>query len=702
MNGVNEMQLIIAEKPSVARAIADVLNAKEQHEGYLQGNDCLVSWCVGHLVELAMPEAYDHKYEKWRYEDLPIFPEKWQFNVSDSTRTQFSILKKLMHDSRVTEVVCATDAGREGELIFRLAYMKAECKLPIKRLWISSMEASAIRDGFANLKDGKEYDDLYKAALCRACADWLVGMNATRLYSLLYGQTLHVGRVMTPTLAMIVDREESIQTFRPEQFFTVQLDTGAGYIAQSERFRDRASAEKLCAVCDQTAAVIQQIDRKSRSEQPPKLYDLTSLQRDANKLLGFTAQQTLDYTQSLYEHQLVTYPRTDSNYLTHDMEDTLPELVQNVAGCLPFAGGLDLPVLPKQMINDKKVSDHHAIIPTGTMVKKPAALSQLTTGEKDILNLICVRLLCAAGNPCLYDETTVTLNCAGHLFTAKGKHIQQMGWKAVWYAFRGSLGGKVADNEKAEPEMPGDLIEGTQFSSVKASVHEGKTTPPAHFTEGTVLTAMENAGEADMREDAERKGIGTPATRAATLEKLISTGLVERKGSGKTKNLVPTEKGAALTAILPDQLMSPQMTADWEQRLKRIEQGQDDAKTFIRDIEEMLTALIENASRIPNAEDFFPSGKKKLGSCPNCGAPVTEQPKGFFCENRVCRFALWKDNAFLKAGGKKLTADMVQEILQNGSVRVNGLKSQKGKTYSAMILLEQDDNNKPRLRAVFN
>ena len=696
------MQLIIAEKPSVARAIADVLNAKEQHDGYLQGNDCLVSWCVGHLVELAMPEAYDRKYEKWRYEDLPIFPEKWQFNVSAATRTQFGILKRLMHDSRVTEVVCATDAGREGELIFRLAYMKAECKLPVKRLWISSMEAGAIRDGFDHLKDGKEYDDLYRAALCRACADWLVGMNATRLYSLLYGQTLHVGRVMTPTLAMIVDREESIQSFHPEQFFTVQLDTGIGCTAQSERFKERNAAEKLCAVCDRTAAVIQQIERKSRSEQPPKLYDLTSLQRDANKLLGFTAQQTLDYTQSLYEHQLVTYPRTDSNYLTHDMEDSIPGLVQEVAEFLPFANGLDIPVRQEQMINDKKVSDHHAIIPTETMIRKPAALGDLTTGEKDILNLICVRLLCAAGKPFLYDETTVTLNCAGHLFTAKGRHIHQMGWKAVWYSFRGSLGGKVADNEKDEPEIPADLTEGAQIPSVIASVHEGKTTPPAHFTEGTVLTAMENAGVESMPEDAERKGIGTPATRAATLEKLISTGLVERKGSGKTKNLVPTAKGAALTAILPDQLMSPQMTADWEQRLKLIEHGQEDAESFVRDIESMLSVLIDNAHRIPDVDEFFPSDKKKLGTCPNCGAPVTEQSKGFFCENRVCRFALWKDNAFLKAGGKKLTADMVQEILQNGSVRVNGLKSRNGKTYSAMILLEQDDNNKPRLRAVFN
>ena len=700
MNGVKKLQLIIAEKPSVARSIADVLGASDRHEGFLQGRNHIVTWCVGHLVELAMPEAYDRKYEKWRYEDLPIFPEEWQFIVSEGTRKQFNVLKALMHDSKVTEVVCATDAGREGELIFRLAYQKAECKLPVKRLWISSMEPDAIRDGFAHLKDGKEYDDLYKAALCRACADWLVGMNATRLYSLLYGQTLHVGRVMTPTLAMIVDREESIQTFHPEQFFTVQLD--AGFIAQSERFKDRETAEKLCSLCDRTAAIIQQIDRKSRSEQPPKLYDLTSLQRDANKLLGFTAQQTLDYTQSLYEHQLVTYPRTDSNYLTHDMENAIPGLVQKVADSLPFAKGLEIPVQSAQMINDKKVSDHHAIIPTATMTKNPAVLTQLTTGERDILNLICVRLLCAAGKPFLYDETTVTLNCAGHIFTAKGKHIHQMGWKAQWYTFRGSLGGRTADDEKAEPEMPADLVEGAEISSVKASVHEGKTAPPAHFTEGTVLTAMENAGSEDMPEDAERKGIGTPATRAATLEKLIGTGLVERKGSGKTKSLVPTDKGSALAAVLPEQLMSPQMTADWEQRLKRIEQGQDDPGDFITDIESMLTSLIETANRIPNAEEIFPSDKKVLGTCPECGAPVTENSKGFFCGNRVCGFALWKNNAFLKSGGKTLTADMVQDILQNGYTVAKGLKSRNGKTYSAMLMLEQDDNNKPRLRAVFN
>ena len=478
------MELIITEKPSVARAIAEVVGATERQNGYLQGKGFLVSWCVGHLVELALPEVYDARYACWRYTDLPIIPEKWQYTVTDETQKQFDILKALMNDPRVTGIICATDAGREGELIFRLVYQTAQCRKSVRRLWISSMEESAIREGFRAMKPMSAYDNLYQAALCRAQADWLIGMNATRLYSLLYGPTLHIGRVMSPTLAMLSQREKAIAEFRPETYYKVALDTGREICAVSERFDDLNEARRLMDVCNHSPAVVRTVEHTQRKENPPALYDLTSLQRDANKLYGFTAQQTLDYAQGLYEKKLLTYPRTDSRYLTHDMEAGLPELASRVCGALPFADGLEPAIHVETVINDAKVTDHHALIPTATMPGQEAAVKALTTGEHDLLFLVCARLLCALDDPCVYEETILHIECAGHDFTAKGKRVVQMGWKRIWYAFRGSIGAGSDEKDEDNPlTIPEEMTEGFEFPFPKAAIREGKTTPPAHHTD---------------------------------------------------------------------------------------------------------------------------------------------------------------------------------------------------------------------------
>ena len=696
------MYLIVTEKPSVGRAIADALGARERHEGYLQGRNCIVSWCIGHLVELALPASYDPAFARWKYDDLPILPEEWQFTVSEDTKAQFEILKKLMHDERMTEVICATDAGREGELIFRLVYDKAGCKLPVRRLWISSMEESAIREGFRNLKDGKDFDNLYQAALCRAKADWMVGMNATRLYSLLYGPTLHVGRVMTPTMAMIAGREADIRAFQSEPFFMVKLRV-PGLEAQSERFKTREEAQQLKERCDRDSVVVTKIDKRSHAERAPLLYDLTTLQRDANRYLGFTAQQTLEYAQNLYEKRLLTYPRTDSRFLTHDMKETLPELVNQIGKALPFANGFSFAVHADTVINDAKVTDHHAIIPTRSLPDMNAVVASLSTGERDLLYLVCTRLLCAVSDPCLYDETVVTLRCGSHDFSAKGKQVRQIGWRAIWYTFRGSLLSRIAEAETESTAIPDGITEGLEMPFPGTEVCEGKTTPPARYSENTILHDMETAGVKDMPEDAERKGIGTPATRAAILEKLIETGLIERKGDRKQKVLVPTQMGMALASVLPEDLLSPKLTADWENRLKRIEHGEESPEQFLRDIEGMLEKLVKNVHRAEQAEELFPPLREKIGTCPHCGAAVTEREPGFMCENRTCGFALWKNHGFLKNASKKLTAGDVRELLTNGFVHMDGLRSPKTrKAYSATVFLEYGENGKPVLRPSFD
>ena len=692
------MKLVIAEKPSVAQSLAAVIGATVRKDGYLEGNGWRVSWCVGHLAGLADADSYDPKYAKWRYDDLPILPEHWQMVVGKDKKKQFDILKKLMNAPDVTEVVNACDAGREGELIFRSVYELADCQKPMKRLWISSMEDSAIREGFANLRPGADYDGLRDAALCRAKADWLVGINATRLFSVLYHRTLNIGRVMSPTLALIVQREAEIDTFKPVPFYTVALEL-PGLTVSGERMADKAAAEQLKEACQGANVTIKKVERKEKSEKPPALYDLTTLQRDANRLLGFTAQQTLDYLQSLYEKKLCTYPRTDSRYLTGDMADSLPVLVNLVANAMPFRKGIAITCDPQTVINDKKVTDHHAVIPTRNL--KDADLSALPAGEKAVLELVALRLLCAVAQPHIYSETVVIAACAGGEFTAKGKTVKHPGWKALEDAYRAKMKDAEPKKDGAEKALP-ELTEGQTLSVSAAIVKEGKSSPPQHFTEDTLLAAMENAGKEDMPDDAERKGIGTPATRSGIIEKLVSSGFVERRKSKKITNLLPTSTGTALITVLPEQLQSPQLTAEWEHRLKEIERGEIAPDSFMDGIAAMLNELVQTYKPIPGAEVLFPSGREVVGKCPRCGAEVTESQKGFFCENRSCAFVLWKNSRFFAAKKKALTKSLAAALLKNGRAPLKGCYSEKtGKTYDAVVLLE-DDGQRTGYKLVFD
>ena len=692
------MQLVIAEKPNVAQSIAAVLGANKKESGYLIGAGYIVSWCVGHLVELGMPHLYDERYSKWQWDDLPILPETWQYMICDATRKQFNILRSLMNDARVDVIVCATDAGREGELIFRLVYHQCGCTKPIKRLWISSLEESAIRSGFLALRDGHDFDRLYQAALCRAQADWLVGINATRLFSLMYGTTLNVGRVMSPTLALIVSREAAIMGFQAEPFYSVQIS--CGFLAHTERMADKAEAERIQQLCNLQTAVVQSIETKQKSEKPPKLYDLTTLQRDANRLFGYSAQQTLDYAQSLYEKKLLSYPRTDSRHLTSEMEQMVTQLAPAVATVFPYTAGLNLPVNTAQVIDDTKVSDHHAIIPTQSMVY--GNLASLSIGEADILQLVCVRLLCAVGKLHTWEETAVKLTCKGIPFTAKGKTVKQMGWRIPETTYQGSIGGRI-NKELTEREygIP-ELKKGQELGPVVATLKEGKTTPPKHYTEDSLLAAMESAGAQDAPEDAERKGLGTPATRAGVLEKLISTGFVVRKGDKRTKHLMPTPKGVALITILPEQLQSPLLTAEWEQRLKRIEHGEESPDAFMQDIRTMLADLKTTAKPIKGAATLFPTPKESVGACPHCSRPVAESDKGFFCTNQGCRFAIWKDNKFLTGQQISVNRQLLLPLLKDNRVKLHNLRSKRtGKPYSATLVIACQDDGSPRFQFEF-
>ena len=683
--------LVVAEKPSVGAAYAKVLGATNRQDGYWEGNGYLVSWCVGHLVELAPPNVYDAKYVKWSIADLPILPEKWQYLVSTSTKKQFGILQKVMNRPDVDSIVCATDAGREGELIFRLVYQQAGCKKPFSRLWLSSMEENAIREGFAHLKPSTEYDALYNAALCRERADWMVGINASRLFSRLYGQPLAVGRVMTPVLAMTVVREAAIAAFVPEKFYTVALTLADGGSASSKRFAQKMDAERLLSKCRKEERVtVQKMKRKEKSESPPQLYDLTALQRDANRLLGFTAQQTLDYAQSLYEKRLITYPRTDSRFLTEDMAASIPGLVTDTGKV--FAVEKTLPIHVRQVINGSKVTDHHALLPTKSMAN--ADLAALPVGERNVLRLIAARLLCAVGEPHRYAETTLTTECAGEEFTAKGKVVLSEGWKAMERKMLGELLGK----QKEQATLP-DVQEQSQCSIVVAELKEGQTTPPKHFTEDTLLHAMETASADSMPEGVERQGIGTPATRAATIEKLVQKGFLERKGNKKTKVLLPTDKGKALVAVMPEEIQSPEMTADWETKLLRIEHSEMEPKTFMTEIKEMISSLVTTTEAAKGANALMKS--KIIGVCPNCGKPVVEREKGWFCENRECRFVLWKDNAFFKRLGKRLDAHVADKLLRDGRVRLKDCKSAKGKTYNAIVLLSCETDGRSKFSLEF-
>ena len=676
-------KLVVTEKPSVAQSIAKVLGCNVRKDGYLEGGSYLVSWCVGHLVELAEPENYDEKYQIWKKEDLPIIPETWEYQVSVATKKQFQILKDLMKRDDVELVINACDAGREGELIFRLVYEKAGCKKRMKRLWISSLEDEAIKKGFDSLLDGVNYDLLYEAALCRERADWIVGINATRFFSTSYGQTLNVGRVMTPTLALTVLREAEIRAFKVEDIYTVQLGTNSGTLA-SRKFKDIEEAQKLLQACLLKGELtITKAEKKQKKETAPALYDLTNLQREANKKLGFTAQQTLDYTQSLYEKKLVSYPRTDSRYLTEDMAESLPNLIEKtktVFGLNPT------PMLKiEQVINGKKVTDHHAIIPT--VVAADTNLDELPAGEREVLKLIATRLLEAVSSPCLLLEATLEAEHEGEKFSAKGKQILDPGWRAV-----------RNEEEKEEKEkdfnlhLTGYEKEGEPLRIDVGNIKGGKTTPPKSYTEDTLLSAMERAGAEETPDEAERKGLGTPATRAGIIEKLVRIGFLERKGDKKTKYLVPTHKGEALITVIPEYIQSASMTAEWEQKLLEVEKNTYDSEKFMEEIEEMIKHLIETYEIIPDAEVLMHPSYAPIGKCPHCGGDIVEKSKGFFCSNKECKFALWKDNRYFDAIGKKMNRQIAEQLLRGGRANLKKCKSQRsGKTFDATLLLTTDD-----------
>ena len=667
------MKLVLAEKPSVAMSLSKVTGANQRGDGYMEGNGYLVSWCVGHLVELSQPEAYDEKYAKWRYDDLPILPEHWQYQVSVSTKKQFGILKKLMQRKDVESLICATDAGREGELIFRLVYHQCGCKKPVERLWISSMEDSAIREGFQKLRPGTEYDALYEAALCRERADWIVGINATRLFSCLYGQTLNVGRVMTPTLAMVVMRDAAIRAFKPEPFYSAELKF-RDFQAGGERMKAKADAEKLVAECCQAgSAIITKVEQKEKSEKPPALFDLTSLQREANRQLGFTAQQTLDYTQALYEKKLVTYPRTDSRYLTDDMAPLVPELVSVIQQSFQIQADVPAPVNAAQVINSKKVTDHHAIIPTKTAASYD--ISSLPSGEQAILTMLAVRLICAVGTPCLYAETVVEAECAGQKFRTKGKTATDIGWRR--YAGKPS---EEAEKNAGASELP-ELSEGMTLELARVDLKEGKTSPPKRFTEDLLLSAMESASSDEFPAGVERKGIGTPATRAAIIEKLVQKGFIERRGDKKTKYLCSTDKGNALVTVVPEQIQSPSMTADWEEKLLKIEHGEYDSDAFMGEISSMVSGLVKTYEAVKGADVLMQPERKVIGSCPACGSDVCETAKGWFCRDKNCKFALWKENRFFQTLGKQMTEELAKQLVNQGKARLTHCYSRKSNRY---------------------
>lgn len=663
------IRLVIAEKPSVAKAIAKVIGASNYEDGYITGGGFAVSWCFGHLAELAQPESYNESYAKWKYEDLPILPDIWQYSVSEDKNKQLETITALMNRDDITEVINACDAGREGELIFRTVYNLSKCNKPIKRLWISSMEDSAVKEGFDNLKPGTDFDNLYMAALARSKADWLVGINATRLFSVLYHRTLNVGRVVSPTLTMLVQREAEISAFVSEPYYKAVLDFGE-FKAESEKISDKKSADALAQFCKNEKAYVKTVEKKEKSEKPPMLYDLTTLQRDANRILGYTAQQTLDYLQSLYEKKLCTYPRTDSKFLTDDMTKTADDIVKISANII----GLELPkqITVANVCNSKKVSDHHAVILTKSV--KDTELASVPAGEREILKLIAKRIVCAVSEPYSYIETTITLVCGDAEFTAKGKTVTNWGFKAY---------------DKAEENSLPELSEGQTLENKDVSVSEGKTTPPKHYMEDTILSAMENVK--DIPDEAERKGLGTPATRAGIIEKLVSVGFVTRQKGKKNTNLIPTGIGTSLITVLPEELQSPLLTAEWEEQLLQIEKGELSPNKFLADIETMVKSIVADYKVIDGAEVLFPSGRCVVGKCPRCGSDVTESKKGYFCEKNSCRFALWRDNRFLTGKKINLTSKMAEKLLKDGKAYVSGIYSEKtGKKYDAFIVL--DDN----------
>ena len=672
------MELVIAEKPSVAQSIAAVLGATQRKDGYLEGNDYLVSWCVGHLVELAQPESYEEAWKKWSYDNLPIIPQEWQREVKSDTKVQYQILKKLMHDDRVDAVVCATDAGREGELIFRLTYNMAGCRKPMKRLWISSMEESAIRDGFHNLRPGSDYDNLYHSALCRQEADWLVGINGTRLFTVLYGgKALKVGRVQTPTLAMLVDRESKIMNFKKEAYYMAHIMEN-GLDAVSEHISDKTEAERIAGACENGQALVTSVVKEEKWVAPPKLYDLTTLQRDANRLFGFTAKQTLEYTQSLYEKKLVTYPRTDSQYLSDDMEGTAKNVIEAIFNSLLFEQNIMFNPDIKRILNSKKVTDHHAIIPTMEIIKQD--LKAIPESEMKILSLCANRLLCATGEKHIYNSTKAVITCNNTVFKVSGKEVWKNGWKEFEDFFKNSY--KTAEDKsdaEEEKKLP-ELREGMMIAVEQTKVSEHFTQPPKHYTEDSLLSAMERAGAEDMGDEVERKGLGTPATRADIIEKLVKDGFVKRE----KKQMIPTEDGMKLITILPDIVKSPKLTADWENELTLVSKGDVAAEQFMSEIETMVSDLVKTYHSVSDEQKaMFGAGKRTqevLGKCPKCGADVVKGKFGAYCTGK-CGMNVGK------ALGVTLSDSQVKSLLQGKKILVKGLKGKKG-SYDAYLIPE--------------
>ena len=688
--------LVIAEKPSVAQSYAKNLSAYKREDGYLEGESCIVSWCLGHLAEYAQPEEYDSKYEKWQFDDLPILPEAWKLKVFKDKKKQFDVLKGLMNRSDVEYLVNGCDAGREGELIFQRVYDLAGCRKPVKRLWISSMEDAAIQKSFQTMKSGEEYKNLCMAAVCRAQADWLIGMNGTRAYTTRYFKRLVVGRVQTPTLAMLAERQERIEHFQKEAFYKVALIDGKLTVV-SENIANEEAADLLAALCNGSTAVVTQMKKERKKSFPPKLYDLTSLQREANRYFGYTAKHTLDMLQELYEEKLVTYPRTDSQFVTEDMKDSVEELVEKMPVLLPFVDYGQLGNGVKRVINNAKVSDHHAILPTKEAVEK--GITDLPADKKNLMMLICQQLVQATGEEYLYEQTDITVKCQEHDFKARGKIPVQMGFKEVEKAFKQLyVKAEPVEGKEKETSIPAGYEEGMRLFPVKAEKTTHYTSPPKPFNEETLLAAMETAGNKEFDSETEKKGLGTPATRASIIEKLVSSGYAQRKG----KQILPSTEGKELVKVMPEYLKSAVMTAEWENQLLMMEKGQITDTQFMEEITSLVRKILEVCREIPEEERRrFQTAREVIGKCPVCGCDVFEGKQNFYCSNRQCDFALWKENRFLGSMEKNLDKKMARELLDKACTHVKGLYSKKkDMKFDADLLLTLEDG-KPRFHLEF-
>ena len=688
--------LVIAEKPSVAQSYAKNLSAYKREDGYLEGESCIVSWCLGHLAEYAQPEEYDPKYEKWQFDDLPILPETWKLKVSKDKKKQFEVIKTLMNRSDVEYLVNGCDAGREGELIFQRVYDLAGCRKPVKRLWISSMEDAAIQKGFQTMKSEEEYKNLCMAAVCRAQADWLIGMNGTRAYTTRYFKRLVVGRVQTPTLAMLAERQERIEHFQKEAFYKVALTDGKLTVV-SENIANEEAADLLAALCNGSTAVVTQMKKERKKSFPPKLYDLTSLQREANRYFGYTAKRTLDMLQELYEEKLITYPRTDSQFVTEDMKDSVEELVEKMPVLLSFVDYGQLGHGIKRVINNAKVSDHHAILPTKEAVEK--GIADLPADKKNLMMLICQQLVQATGEEYLYEQTDITVKCQEHDFKSRGKIPVQMGFKEVEKAFKQlCVKAEPVEEKEKETSIPAGYEEGMRIFPVKAEKTTHYTSPPKPFNEDTLLAAMETAGNKEFDSETEKKGLGTPATRASIIEKLVSSGYAQRKG----KQILPSTEGKELVKVMPEYLKSAVMTAEWENQLLMMEKGQITDTQFMGEITSLVRKILEVCREIPEEERRrFQTAREVIGKCPVCGCDVFEGKQNFYCSNRQCDFALWKENRFLGSMEKNLDKKMARELLDKACTHVKGLYSKKkDMKFDADLLLTLEDG-KPRFHLEF-